>query len=242
MDSDGQSGDDFDPRQTPGCGGCFLAVLVAGLSGAFGYADDHAQRTKPVYLVPSGKTFKIDILSDLQSAKGLTRISGLEAALELEALPKRQLDCRSLGDSDFSELETIETVSYKGVPLNSVNVDSTFKLSADIPDDPSLIDKSGELVFSGQVKYYVVEVEDRLASSVTGSVALTEKSYDLVDTVPVRVVPPGTTDTRARPFKTAAGISLWVALILGLISGVRFMVAAAREGEGDDESAPPADA
>ncbi|MCA8926311.1 MAG: hypothetical protein KDD82_31175 [Planctomycetes bacterium] len=227
-----------EPVKAPGCGGCCLAIALFLVGMLLGYLDDRAQMNLDVYDAKRGQTFKIELHSDLETAKGLTRLHDLHAVLRLAGLPERELPCVSNGDSDFAELKEIDSVSYKGIPLNSINVDCTYDLAVEIPDDPALDGKQGELVFTARVQYYYVDFGDRIVGSATGKVPVKEKSADLDHAVPLRVVAPDTKLKKDRALKSASGIAILLAVLLGVISGIRFLIDVIRSPK-PEEAAPP---
>lgn len=220
--------EDDDGPPPAGCGGCMFAIVLIGVGALLGWLDTRNQRNLDVYVAERGQTFDIDILSDLETAKGCTRVHDLRATLKLEGLPGRELSCVSTGDSDFSELKELDAVSFKGIPINSINVDSTFKFAADVPDDAALDGMQGELVFTAKVEYYYLDLGERLVGSATGSAKLDHKTYDLESKVPLRVVPPGKRVKQARALDTASSLCVLLAVILGVISGLRFVIGALR--------------
>lgn len=231
--------EDDDGPPPPGCGGCMFAIVLIAVGALLGWLDTRNQRNLDVYVAERGQTFNIDIFSDLEAAKGLSRLHELRATLKLEGLSERELSCVSTGDSDFSELKELDAVSFKGIPLNSINVDSTFKFAADVPDDAALDGKQGELVFTGKVEYYYLDLGERLLGSATGKAKLDHKTYDLESKVPLQVVSPGKRVKQARALDTASSICVLLAVILGVISGLRFVIGALRAPDPEPAASSP---
>jgi hypothetical protein len=215
--------------EAPGCCGCLLAMLLIGAALLLGYLDDRARSHKDFYYAERGQTFEIDLLSDLETAKGLSRLHDLRVSLRLDGLSDREVTCTSTNDSDFAGLKEIQSVSYKGVPLNSINEGCVFGLAAEIPDDQALDGSQGELVVAARVEGFYVDVGDRVVGTATGEIPIRPKSFDLEHAVPLRIVAPGERPQEERPYKDAQGPLVLAGLILALISGLRFLVSALRQ-------------